>query len=596
MKLKWTFGAWALGGWTLGIAAFAQGPQAPENARSRIVAVTVYADRARVERAATVRAPAGVSVWRFAELPGWIDEESVRAAVEPSTGGRVADVRIERDYLVRPADDEVVKAEALLREIADRQREIEDERKALDLEARQVEEARIFAMEKLPKEAALGPINVEAYAKAVEFVGASARRIAAARRALDDRQRDLAPELAVRTRRLEELRQRARLEQRTVFVTIEAAAAGETALTLSYQLPGASWQPAHELRAETGNPSAVTLSSFAVVSQTTGEDWEGAALSFSTQSPGETLRIPELEALRLGLPAAAVAASRGSGLSSFHKAKELFTTQNGYWFQNWNPRGDLQAYRFNEDNRRQIEQQAEAVFERLKERGTLAHFVGEGRPVVRSDGSLVRVPIGRAELSAKPRIVAVPELSLNALRTVELVQTSAQPLLPGRVAIFERGAFVGFTDTDFVAEGETFSLLLGVAESLKLSRVMDRKMSSIARGSRTRLQVAFLVAVENLSAEPVRVRLQDRVPVSEDREIRVFSVEVKPDGRPDERGLLTWDLDLKPKEKRVYRIGYGIEYPPAVAEARRALNKGAAGAAAPSADLYEQIERLEAKF
>ncbi len=571
----------------------AQTQQAVESVRSRITAVTVYADRARVERAAGLRIPAGVSVWRFAELPGWIDEESVRASISPATGIRVADVRIERDYLARPADDEVVKAEVSLREISDRQREIDDERRALDAEARQVEEARVFAMEKLPKEAVLGPINVESYAKAVEFVGAAVRRIAAARRALDDRQRDLAPELAVRARRLDELRQRARLEQRTVSVTLEAAAAAETTLTLSYQLPGASWQPAHELRAEATNPATVTLASFAVVSQTTGEDWDGAALSFSTQSPGETLRIPELEALRLGLPAAAVA-SRASGASSFNKAKQLFTDQNGFWFQNWNPRGDLQAYRYNEDNRRQIEQQAEVVFQRLKERGTLAHFAGEGRPVVRSDGSLVRVPIGRAELAAKLRIVAIPELSLNALRTVELVHSGVQPLLPGRVAIFERGAFVGFTDTDFVAEGETFSLMLGVAESLKLGRVMDRKMSSIARGSRTRLQVAFQVTVENLSAEPVRVRLQDRVPVSEDREIRVFGVDIKPDGRPDDRGLLTWDLDLRPKEKRLYRIAYGIEYPPAAAAVNRAQRAG--GPPQPAADLYEQIERLEAKF
>ena len=178
---------------------------------------------------------------------------------------------------------------------------------------------------------------------------------------------------------------------------------------------------------------------------------------------------------------------------------------------------------------------------------------------------------------------------------VELVQSGAQPLLPGRIALFERGAFMGFTDTDFVAEGETFSLMLGVAENIKLSRVLDRKVSSIVRGSRTRIQVAFVVTVENLATEPARGRLQDRVPVSEDRDIRVFGVDIRPDGRPDDRGLLVWDVELKPKEKRVYRVAYGIEYPreaPAQFKARAA----AGAAAAPAEELYRQIDALEASF
>jgi len=581
--------AWIGGLCLVAAAAGAEG----ERLSSRITEVTVYADRARVRREAVLQLPAGASEWRFAGLPGWLDEESVRAALAPADAARIADIRLERDYLARPADEEVRRAEVALLEMTDRQREIEDERKVLDAEARQVEEARVFAMDKLPRDAALGAVNVAAYGETVAFVGSSLRRIAAARRDLDARQREIAPELAARSRRLEELRARAQLEQRTIAVLLDAPVPAEAALSVTYQLPGATWQPAHELRADGPNPSAVSLASFAVVAQTTGEDWEGAALSFSTQSPGETVRVPELEALRLGLPPGV--ARRAPSASSFSKAQQIFDAQNSVWFADNNPRGDMGRFRFNEDNRRQLEREASAAFERLRRRGTMAHFAGEGRPTVRSDGNLVRVPIGRAELAAKPGIVAVPELSLNALRVVELVQSGAQPLLPGRIALFERGAFMGFTDTDFVAEGETFSLMLGVAENIKLSRVLDRKVSSIVRGSRTRIQVAFVVTVENLATEPARVRLQDRVPVSEDRDIRVFGVDIRPDGRPDDRGLLVWDVELKPKEKRVYRVAYGIEYPreaPAQFKARAA----AGAAAAPAEELYRQIDALEASF
>jgi hypothetical protein len=145
-----------------------------------------------------------------------------------------------------------------------------------------------------------------------------------------------------------------------------------------------------------------------------------------------------------------------------------------------------------------------------------------------------------------------------------------------------------------VAENETFDVLLGVADSIKLSRVLDRKYSALRRGSRTRLQVAFDVGVENLSDQPTEVRLFDRIPVSEDREVRVFDVSVEPSGKPDSKGLLRWDLQLAARAKQIYRIAYTVEYPPAMVRQERA--KATAGEAVPAADLYLQIESLESKF
>ncbi|MFZ4396060.1 MAG: DUF4140 domain-containing protein [Kiritimatiellia bacterium] len=46
-------------------------------ATSKIVAVTVYADRASVVRTATVELAPGVQKFAFRKLPGWIDEGSV---------------------------------------------------------------------------------------------------------------------------------------------------------------------------------------------------------------------------------------------------------------------------------------------------------------------------------------------------------------------------------------------------------------------------------------------------------------------------------------------------------------------------------------
>ena len=99
-------------------------------------------------------------------------------------------------------------------------------------------------------------------------------------------------------------------------------------------------------------------------------------------------------------------------------------------------------------------------------RGTTAQFKGLSPAKVRADGRSVRVPIGRLRLKAKQAIVAAPEQSLNAAQTLELLNESPQPLLPGNVALYQAGSFLGMTDLGFVASGERFSLFLSVADQI----------------------------------------------------------------------------------------------------------------------------------
>jgi uncharacterized protein (TIGR02231 family) len=203
------------------------------------------------------------------------------------------------------------------------------------------------------------------------------------------------------------------------------------------------------------------------------------------------------------------------------------------------------------------------VFERLlRQRGTTAHFQAIGKQTIRTDGRPVRLPIGTAELRARPQIVAAPEISLNATQIAEMQNTGNQALLPGKVLLFVDGAFLGTTDVDFVAQGESFPVFLSVADQVKLSRTLDTKRSSLSwTGKRTRMLVSFTVTAENLSDREVSLRLSDRVPVSQIDEIRVQDVRITPAVLPDTKGMLKWDVTLAAKQSKEYHIEYVLDYP-----------------------------------
>ncbi len=110
------------------------------------------------------------------------------------------------------------------------------------------------------------------------------------------------------------------------------------------------------------------------------------------------------------------------------------------------------------------------------------------------------------------------------------------------------------------------------------------------------MSVSFLIRVENLSDHPETVQLRDRVAVSETEEIRVSGVKITPDGTPDAKGILRWDLDLGPGQAREYRIEYTIEYPTGLPSLAADVSRTRADEQLSEEQLFKESRRLEAEL
>ena len=546
-------------------------PVEPPN--SKITSVTVFSDRALVTRTAQVQFQSDGTMFEFKKLPGWVDDGSVRVA---TSDGRIVDVSVKRNYLTRPTDKRFRAAEAALRDLNMQAAELDDEEKILEAQAKQIESIKAYSLEKLSKDTTTLGGSVEGYGKVVEFISTALRDTARARRDAERRRLDLTPAIEARQKKLADLRKLTQLEETTVVVTLDGPHGKTATLDVTYMLPGATWEPTHELRASSAESNAVEVISYAVVVQTSGEDWDNADISFSTQSSVEAVQIPELDALTLGETRSTTRTIKRR-VSSYTRAHTAFVAQNELWnMTQSSARHDLaRVYQDNFQNLQIVQGKTVQIFNSLRERGTTALFKARDRATVRSDGRSMRLRIGSSSLATKHKIIAAPEESLNAANTLQTTNTSLQPLLPGRVALYRDSAFLGNTDMDFVAEGEDFAVFLNVADHIKLSRTLDKKQSSLVRETHNRMQLAFIVTVENLSSTDTEVSLADRVPVSQNKAIKIDRVKISPAVKPDSKGLLRWDVKLGPKEKKTFQIAYRVEYPPSltlVTETRRAVS------------------------
>ena len=492
-----------------------------------------------------------------------------------ASAGRIVDVRVERDFLAQASDPRVTKAQAEHRALSEKLAALDDEIKVLDAQKLQIESIKAFSLEKITEDTRIGDVKVENYSDVLEFITDALRKTAASRRSVASKRILLEPEVKASAAKLADMQALMQLEETTVLVTLQGQRSGPSVVDLTYMLPGATWQPMHELRVSTGEDKLVEVVSFAQVTQTSGEDWGDAELSFSTQSSTESVRIPELDALTLG-DTQTTTRMLTSKVSSFTRAQHAFEGQSELWNRVHRRNANVERSSFEEVYKSNIEQlqvvQGKTVelFETLQRRGTTAHFRANAAPSVRGDGHPVRMRIGLSKLESTQSIVAVPQQSLNAATTLEMNNTTGQALLPGKVALYRDGTFLGMTEVDFVADGESFATFLGVADHIKLSRKLDRKRSSLIRKRRNRMEVAYDITVENLSDRPTRLSLADRVPISENREIRVDQIKISDGAKPNSRGLLNWQIALEPKASRTFRISYRVEYPSElVLQARR---------------------------
>ena len=586
-----------------GIGAQEAAEKAKVNALdSKITEVTVYADRARVTREVTLDLPAQTDRFSFAKLPSWIDEGSVRVSLKTADGakGEVLDVQIRRTYLTATSDEEVRKAQDAVQEISDQVNELSDKQKVIEQRRKHLESIRVFSLDKLPKDAAAREVKVAEYVDFLAFLETSLTKLNADRRALEKQRREIQPEQNARQKRLSELNSKAQLEERAVEVALRGQ--GQATVVLTYLLAGASWEPAHELRADEKG-EMVHITSYAVVRQTTGEDWGVPKLSFSTQNLGRTARIPELDTLLVGEGRKASVRMLDQQEDTYQDALGNYKSQNRLWYFN-NPVENNGIAIANLDLNDAIQQKSVQTFAKISGRATTAHFRALADKAVPSDGQPIRLPIGDLSLNRTERIVAAPEASLNAARVFELNNKNGQALLPGKVTLYLGANFLGSTAIDFVGPGEAFSLYAGVEDEVKVSRVLDRSKSEKRKtsfSSKTELQASWIIEVENLADVEKNVRLADRIPVSQNDDVKVRSVKIAPKVTPDEKGLFSWDLILKPKEKRTLNVEYVVQYPKDYTQRSYRNNSGGALQQQSGNDfemnsLQLQLRSLESKF
>ncbi len=191
-------------------------------------------------------------------------------------------------------------------------------------------------------------------------------------------------------------------------------------------------------------------------------------------------------------------------------------------------------------------------------------YEAQTQTTVPADGREVRVPLGAERHPVQAYYEATPSLAKTAYLEATVTNQSKSPILGGPVTIFVGDQFSGDGTLATTGAGGDIELPLGADEDVKVERRIEPQTETsgvIMREDITTYRVVLEVA--NFKKRAVTVGVMEPLPKTTNEDIEIQLVSAKPEQTkgPDEQGLMRWDVELKPGQKKTIELIYKIERP-----------------------------------
>ena len=516
-------------------------------ATSQITAVTVYPDGAEVSRVVRFDAPAGTHEVLITDLPAETAPGLLRLQAEGLTLGAFA-LRAgrlpPRDVVLTPAQQtakaEVERSEAAAHNAGTALAQIDAAVAAAEAQAGFLTGIRGGTG------SAGEAVTAEGLQSIARMIGAEV--LAARQTALTAGEARPAAEKLLQ--KADEALEKARAalaaldrgdeDYALLSVQFTAATAGPSEIRIRHYVD-ANWRPVYDIDLRRSGDATLELSRGALVSQYSGEDWAGVALTLSTAQPSDQsaasplapqrreIYDPEAESLRMSK--AAGGSDGALMLESMAEPVAMAPVSAMATFQ-----GDVVVYAY-------------------------------PLPVdVASGVEDLRLALDKLQFAARIEARAVPRADQTAFLLAHFVNESPEIILPGMAFLLRDGVLVNSTELAAIAPGEAAELGFGPIEGLRLRRDEPER----AEGDRgilitsTQIEEKAVLRVENLTTEAWPLRLLDLVPYSEQEDLSVtFTAEPAPseENVDGQRGILAWDFDLAPGGSKEISLTHVLTWP-----------------------------------
>ncbi len=527
---------------------------------SRVMAATVYNDRATLTRSAKVEIPAGAHTLIFKGLPLNIFTDSIRAQGSSSADVIFGAVEHKRDS----SEDFIVPRE---KELHAQIEKLEDEKKVNHADKRALATARKF-LENLGKTASLREneeiakleLNPETWANATDGLTV---------KLAENFKADLALDIKIRTaqRKIQKLQNDLRglrtgqKQSYSVSLPLETSSATTLNVDLLYQISNVSWQPTYDARLDVKS-GKLELVQYGSVWQRTGEDWDNVKLTLSTAQPSRGAGLPDLSSHWVSIYQHRVRKSENLSQVAFGSMGASAPMER------MKSMAVADAIDMESDKRMAPRKEASFQSAQINTEGFVGEYIIPGPVDVKADGTKAKVLIGSFETENTLEVQVKPQISTSGYLVAKAELKGDAPILPGKVSLFRDGAYIGQSHTGMLRPGDETQLAFGIDDNVSITRntLVDKRSEAGMISKSTVQERGYVTRIKNLHKTSIALAVLETIPASTDQKISVSIIKEKTtqgykSDVDDVTGLLRWSMKLAPKKEAEVKLGWQVSWP-----------------------------------
>lgn len=312
--------------------------------------------------------------------------------------------------------------------------------------------------------------------------------------------------------------------------------AGKVIFNINYLAYNANWYPLYEIRGNQQN-NALEISLQAAVKQDTGLDWKNVKLTIINSRYRRNNTAPKMNPwiLSYTTPEQRQQQQRQYSQKNYRNADFVVTKEIDS--------AVIVGYQSN-NNTLNTSYEANVQYDIL------------------SNNKDHLIPIKKENIPAEFTYYTAPSLEREAFLVANVKNFTQYDLISARAKIIFEGMYVGETRLNTNQTNDNLRITMGNTPRVSVQKIYVKKNKSgkFLSNNQEKLKSYDLV-ISNKKKEKINIEIQDRFPISENKDIKVELLESSGAKIDKEKHILTWNKKLKPNETIKFRVSYEIRYP-----------------------------------
>ncbi len=333
-----------------------------------------------------------------------------------------------------------------------------------------------------------------------------------------------------------------------LIADVTAEKRGEYPIALKVFDSYAGWFPLYEIRSDGEGP--LTLQVKANISQGTDEDWDDVEVRLITGSPTNQGTLPVLNPIHLDInPPIYMNSMLGAG-SAMRK-----TAARGMM-------EDSVALEMEEASPMMGMSRMKAGSSTVNKDEAYTEYVLTGKRTVKKghDGTLADLEVH--EIPCEYSIVCIPKLDPSAYLVAKVKPADLPIFSFVSASVYYKDVFTGNVTIDAEFAEEDIDITLGTEERITVNRkeVTRKNTTNLLKTQKT-TEYGYETRINNNSSGKVTVTIKDQIPVSDEKEIVVETLELSEGELNKDTGIITRKYDIEGGESAIFKLGYKVTSP-----------------------------------